>query len=35
MGEYTNGPVYNLAAWLTALIVSALSLLFIVTKIFW
>jgi NRAMP (natural resistance-associated macrophage protein)-like metal ion transporter len=35
MGEYTNGPIYNLAAWLTALIVSALSLLFIVTKIFW
>src|SRR5438270_9423725 len=34
MGEYTNGPIYNLAAWLTAIIVSALSLLFIVTKFF-
>jgi NRAMP (natural resistance-associated macrophage protein)-like metal ion transporter len=34
MGEHTNGPVYNIAAWLTAIIVSALSLLFIVTKIF-
>ncbi len=34
MGEYTNGPLYNVAAWLTTIIVSALSLLFIVTKIF-
>jgi Mn2+/Fe2+ NRAMP family transporter len=34
MGEYTNGPIYNIAAWLTAIIVSALSLLFIVTKFF-
>jgi NRAMP (natural resistance-associated macrophage protein)-like metal ion transporter len=34
MGEHTNGPVYNVAAWLTAIIVSALSLFYIVTKIF-
>ena len=34
MGDYTNGPLYNVAAWLTAAVVSALSLLFIVTKIF-
>lgn len=34
MGEHTNGPIYNIAAWLTAIIVSALSLLFIVTKFF-
>ncbi|HEY0379042.1 MAG TPA: Nramp family divalent metal transporter [Pyrinomonadaceae bacterium] len=35
MGDYTNGPIYNVAAWLTTVIVSALSLLFIATKIFW
>ena len=35
MGEYTNGPIYNVAAWLTTIVVSALSLLFIWTKIFW
>lgn len=34
MGEHVNGPLYNIAAWLTAIIVSALSLLFIVTRIF-
>jgi NRAMP (natural resistance-associated macrophage protein)-like metal ion transporter len=34
MGEHRNGPIYNIAAWLTAIIVSALSLFFIVTKIF-
>ena len=34
MGKRKNGPLYNVLAWLTALIVSALSLLFIVTKIF-
>jgi Mn2+/Fe2+ NRAMP family transporter len=34
MGEHTNGPVYNAAAWLTAILVSALSLFFIATKIF-
>ena len=34
MGEYVNGPVYNLAAWLTTIIVSALSLLLIVSHIF-
>jgi NRAMP (natural resistance-associated macrophage protein)-like metal ion transporter len=35
MGEHTNGPLYNVAAWLTAIIVSGLSLFFIITKIFW
>jgi NRAMP (natural resistance-associated macrophage protein)-like metal ion transporter len=34
MGEHRNGPIYNVAAWLTAIIVSALSLFFIVTKFF-
>lgn len=34
MGERRNGPVYNVLAWLTAILVSALSLFFIVTKIF-
>jgi NRAMP (natural resistance-associated macrophage protein)-like metal ion transporter len=34
MGAHTNGPVYNAASWLTAAVVSALSLLFIATKIF-
>jgi NRAMP (natural resistance-associated macrophage protein)-like metal ion transporter len=34
MGEHRNGPVYNVAAWLTAIFVSALSLFYIVTKFF-
>jgi NRAMP (natural resistance-associated macrophage protein)-like metal ion transporter len=34
MGAHTNGRVYNAASWLTAAVVSALSLLFIATKIF-
>ncbi|HYY56993.1 MAG TPA: divalent metal cation transporter [Pyrinomonadaceae bacterium] len=34
MGTYTNGTFYNIAAWLTAIIVSALSLLLLVTTIF-
>jgi NRAMP (natural resistance-associated macrophage protein)-like metal ion transporter len=34
MGAYTNGPVYNVAAWLIAIIVSALSLLLILTTLF-
>ncbi len=34
MGAHTNGKLYNVAAWLTALIVSALSLLLIVATIF-
>jgi NRAMP (natural resistance-associated macrophage protein)-like metal ion transporter len=33
MGEYTNGTIYNIAAWLTAIIISALSLFFIATKL--
>ena len=34
MGTYTNGPLYNVAAWLTAAIVSALSLLLIAATLF-
>jgi NRAMP (natural resistance-associated macrophage protein)-like metal ion transporter len=34
MGEYRNGTLYNIAAWLTAIVVSALSLLLLVTTIF-
>jgi Mn2+/Fe2+ NRAMP family transporter len=34
MGEHTNGAVYNVLAWLTAVLVSALSIFFIITKIF-
>ena len=33
MGKHVNGPVYNVAAWLTTIIVSALSLLFIIISI--
>ena len=31
MGKHVNGPLYNLAAWATTIIVSALSLLLIIT----
>lgn len=34
MGTHVNGPFYNLAAWLTAIIVSALSILLIVVTLF-
>lgn len=34
MGEHVNGPIYNIAAWLTAILVTVLSLLFIVTSLF-
>src|SRR6266571_1803264 len=34
MGAYVNGPIYNLAAWLTTLLVSLLSALFILTTLF-
>lgn len=34
MGSHVNGPFYNIAAWLTALIVSLLSMAFIVVTIF-
>ena len=34
MGAYVNGTVYNIAAWLTTIIVSALSLLLILSTIF-
>jgi Mn2+/Fe2+ NRAMP family transporter len=34
MGAHVNGHFYNLGAWITALIVSTLSLLFILTTLF-
>jgi Mn2+/Fe2+ NRAMP family transporter len=34
MGAHVNGPLYNLGAWLTAIIVTALSLLLILTTLF-
>jgi NRAMP (natural resistance-associated macrophage protein)-like metal ion transporter len=34
MGAHTNGRVYNAASWLTAAAVSALSLLYIATRLF-
>lgn len=33
MGQYANGPVHNLIAWLTAAVVSALSLIFILRSV--
>jgi Mn2+/Fe2+ NRAMP family transporter len=34
MGQYVNGPIYNFAAWLTAIVVTILSLLYIGISIF-
>jgi NRAMP (natural resistance-associated macrophage protein)-like metal ion transporter len=34
MGTKVNGPIYNLAAWVTAIIVTALSVLYIAMTIF-
>ncbi len=34
MGHHVNGPLYNIAAWLTTIIVSLLSLLLILTTLF-
>jgi NRAMP (natural resistance-associated macrophage protein)-like metal ion transporter len=34
MGARVNGPLYNVAAWLTAIIVTALSLLYLLTTLF-
>ena len=34
MGAQVNGPVYNVAAWLTAIVVTALSVLYILMTIF-
>jgi NRAMP (natural resistance-associated macrophage protein)-like metal ion transporter len=34
MGRHVNGPIYNAAAWLTAIIVTVLSLLFILISLF-
>jgi NRAMP (natural resistance-associated macrophage protein)-like metal ion transporter len=34
MGKHVNGPVYNLAAWLTAIVVTILSVLYILITLF-
>jgi Mn2+/Fe2+ NRAMP family transporter len=34
MGSHVNGPFYNMAAWLTVIIVTCLSLVFILITIF-
>jgi len=34
MGAYANGRLYNTAAWLIVLVVSALSLLLVLTTLF-
>lgn len=34
MGDHVNGPLYNIAAWLTAIIVTGLSLTYIAVSIF-
>jgi len=34
MGKYVNGPIYNAAAWLTAIVVTVLSLLYILITLF-
>ncbi len=34
MGDHRNGRVYNVASWLTVVVVSALSLLFIASRLF-
>ena len=34
MGNHVNGPLYNVAAWLTAIVVTILSLLFILISLF-
>jgi Mn2+/Fe2+ NRAMP family transporter len=34
MGHHVNGPLYNVAAWLTTIIISALSILLILSTLF-
>ncbi len=34
MGSHTNGPLYNLGAWLTTFVVSGLSVLLIAATLF-
>lgn len=34
MGEHANGPIYNVAAWTTAIVVTSLSLLLILSRLF-
>ena len=34
MGAYVNGPLYNIAAWSTTIVVSVLSILLIIATVF-
>ncbi len=34
MGEHVNGPIYNVGAWTTAIVVTSLSLLLILARLF-
>jgi Mn2+/Fe2+ NRAMP family transporter len=34
MGSHVNGPIYNVAAWLTTIAVSILSILVVVSSLF-
>ena len=34
MGAHVNGPIYNIGAWLTAIIVTSLSLLLVLVTLF-
>jgi Mn2+/Fe2+ NRAMP family transporter len=34
MGAHVNGPLYNVAAWLTAILVTAVSLLYLLMTFF-
>jgi Mn2+/Fe2+ NRAMP family transporter len=34
MGAHVNGPIYNLSAWLTTILVTALSLFYMAIMIF-
>jgi Mn2+/Fe2+ NRAMP family transporter len=34
MGDHVNGPIYNIAAWLTVIVVTCLSLVYIAVTIF-
>jgi Mn2+/Fe2+ NRAMP family transporter len=34
MGAHVNGPIYNVAAWLTAIVVTLLSLFYMLMTIF-
>jgi Mn2+/Fe2+ NRAMP family transporter len=34
MGPHVNGPLYNIVAWLTTIVVSGLSILLIIATVF-